>query len=257
MTLRALIFDVDGTLADTEEAHRQAFNQAFLEHRLGWSWSPSLYSALLSITGGKERMHRYIDWLDIPQAEARRLHEIVPLVHRTKARHFAELVEMGGVPFRPGIVRLIAEARAAGLRVALASTTTAENVTALVLRNAGRGGLGWFDAISTGDVVHRKKPAPDIYRHALATLGIAAERCAAFEDSELGVLAAQGAGIYTVAVPTRWTQAQDLTAADLVLPSIADPAEPLNAECSAALGESFLTLETLRAMHTAREWVRC
>ncbi len=236
MKPRALIFDVDGTLADTEEAHRQAFNAAFLAHGLGWEWSAEEYGELLGVTGGKERIGKYLDALPLPAGDREALRRLVPLVHRTKTQLFTEFVGMGNVPLRPGVARLIGEARAAGVPLAIASTTTPANVNALLTHALGLSAPGWFGAIATGDVVPNKKPAPDIYLLALGTLRLPAAGCVAIEDSALGVRAAKAAGLYTVAVPTSWTAAQDLGAADLVLPSLGDPREPLNAAAAARLG---------------------
>lgn len=236
MKLRALVFDVDGTLADTEEVHRQSFNAAFLAHGLGWEWSAERYGDLLGVTGGKERIGKYLESLPLPAAEKDAVRRLVPLVHSTKTRLFAEFVEMGNVPLRPGVARLIGEARAAGVPLAIASTTTPANVNALLTRTLGLGALGWFSAIATGDVVPNKKPAPDIYRLALGALRLPPEGCVAFEDSALGVRAAKAAGLYTIAVPTRWTASQDLSAADLVLPSLGDPRQPLDPGAAARIG---------------------
>jgi HAD superfamily hydrolase (TIGR01509 family) len=236
MKPRALIFDVDGTLADTEEAHRQAFNAAFLAHGLGWEWSPEEYGELLGVTGGKERIGKYLDSLPVPASDKEALRRLVPLVHSTKTRLFTEFVEMGNVPLRTGVARLIGEARAAGVPLAIASTTTPENVSALLTRQLGLSALAWFGAIATGDVVPHKKPAPDIYQLALGTLRLPAAGCVAIEDSALGVRAAKAAGLYTVAVPTGWTSGQDLSAADLCLPSLGDPQHPLDAGAAARLG---------------------
>jgi len=236
MKPRALIFDADGTLADTEETHRQAFNAAFLAHGLAWEWRPELYADLLGVTGGKERIGKYLDSLPLPASDRAALRQLVPLIHSTKTRFFAEFVEMGNVPLRPGVARLLGEARAAGIALAIASTTTPANVNTLLTRTLGLGALGWFGAIATGDVVANKKPAPDIYRLALGTLRLPAEGCVAFEDSALGVRAAKAAGLYTIAVPTRWTASQDLSAADLVLPSLGDPQHPLDSVAAARIG---------------------
>jgi HAD superfamily hydrolase (TIGR01509 family) len=236
MKPRALIFDVDGTLADTEETHRQAFNAAFLAHNLGWEWSPELYGDLLGVTGGKERIGKYLDSAPMPESDKAALRRLVPLVHSTKTRLFTEFVEMGNVPLRPGVARLIGAARAAGIPLAIASTTTPANVNTLLTRTLGLGAQGWFSAIATGDVVANKKPAPDIYRLALGTLRLPASGCVAIEDSALGVRAAKAAGLYTIAVPTRWTASQDLSAADLVLPSLGDAQHPLDAAAAARIG---------------------
>ncbi len=217
MRLRALIFDVDGTLADTEEAHRQAFNAAFVERKLRWRWGPHEYALLLKISGGKERIFHYIDGLDLPPADKGRLKREVPALHRAKTRLYAELLARGGVPLRPGVGRLFREARAAGLKLAIASTTTPDNLRALLGHACADAAALRFDVVATGDEVPRKKPAPDIYFLALERLGLAAEACIAFEDSANGVAAAKAAGLFTVVTPTSWTAEDDLAEADLRL----------------------------------------
>ena len=218
--LQALIFDLDGTLADTEETHRQAFNAAFIEFGLWWDWSPPLYTKLLEISGGKERLRHYIDTLGATAAERARLMETVPALHETKTRIYTELVVRGQRPFRPGVLPLLQAAKAAGLRLAIASTTTAANVDALLRANLGVAPDIGFDVIACGDQVKEKKPAPDIYRLALASLRLAPESCIAFEDSLNGLRAAKAAALVTVVTPSGWTVEQDLSAADLVLPSL-------------------------------------
>jgi HAD superfamily hydrolase (TIGR01509 family) len=248
--LQALIFDVDGTLADTEETHRQAFNTAFGMHTLDWVWSTDLYAELLQVAGGKERIGHHVDCLDLASAEKARLKALIPVIHRTKTRVFTELVQSGRVAPRAGIRRLIMEARAERLRLAIASTTSAENVAALLYSSFGRDSLTWFSAIATGDVVAHKKPAPDIYLRTLDLLELAPASAIAIEDSEIGVLAAKAAGLVTIATPTRWTSAQDFAAADLLLPSLGDPANPLAArDVRRRIGAPYLDVNDLIKLH--------
>jgi len=251
VTLEALIFDVDGTLADTEELHRCAFNAAFAAYGLEWEWTPELYHELLAVTGGKERLAHYLRTLDLPAEEAERLVGLVPELHAEKTRRFAARVASRDVQPRPGIERIVSEARAAGLRLGIASTTSPENVAALVPKLLGEGALSWFDVVATGDDVPRKKPAPDVYELAIARLGCAPGRCVAFEDSEPGVRAARAAGLYTVAVPTRWTAEHDLSAADLVLPSLGDPGVPLDPSSARQIGGIWLGVQQLSRLHWA------
>ena len=220
--LEALIFDVDGTLADTEEAHRQAFNEAFLAHGLEVRWSVERYAELLAVTGGKERLRHYIAGAALPERDRLPLLERVPEIHATKTRLYGELVSGGHVRVRPGISRLLGEARRNGVRLAVASTTSPENVERLIVAGLGPHALDWFDVIATGDAVARKKPAPDIYRLALGKLDVTPERAVAFEDSAIGVRAAKAAHLFTVATPTAWTLGEDFGAADLTLPSLGD-----------------------------------
>lgn len=230
MSLDALIFDVDGTMADTEEAHRTAFNLAFERARLPWRWSRDVYRELLKTTGGKERLAAFIEQLDTSPAERSRLLAHVPDIHAEKTKFYSSVVRDRAVPLRDGVERLLDEALGAGLRLAIASTTTAVNVDALLQSTLGSRGLGLFSVIACGDQVRAKKPAPDIYQLALHHLGAAPERCAAFEDSANGLKAAVAAGLWTVVTPTFWTEGSDFSAAALVLPSFGSPTTPLNGE---------------------------
>jgi HAD superfamily hydrolase (TIGR01509 family) len=223
MTVRALLFDVDGTLADTEETHRLAFNAAFRDLELPFVWEPPLYEVLLAVAGGKERLARYFAELDLPAEERERLRGLVPALHERKTARFAELVAAGGAPLRPGVEALIHKAEEAGIVLGIASTTTPANVKALLDAGLGRGASSRFATVACGDMVAAKKPAPDIYLLALARLELPARCAVAFEDSASGVAAAKAAGLLTVATPTRWTRGQDLRAADVVLPDLSDP----------------------------------
>jgi len=251
MSIAALILDADGTLADTEEVHRQAFNAAFREHGLPWSWSVRDYAALVAISGGKERILRYIDSLGEAEPERARLAQLVAAAHRSKTRIYAELVAAGGAPLRPGVERLIHEARDAGVHVAIASGTTRKNVEALIACALGEAALGWFDVIACADEVAQRKPAPDFYRFVLAALKLPASACVAIEDSAKGLRAAQAAGLYTVVTPTIWTYGEDFSSAGLVLRSLGDPLAPLDAVSAAAAGGPFLVLSRLDALHAA------
>jgi HAD superfamily hydrolase (TIGR01509 family) len=222
MTLRALLFDVDGTLADTEETHRLAFNAAFQDLGLPFVWEPPLYEVLLDVAGGKERLTRYFAELDLPAEERDRLRGMVPALHERKTERYTELVAAGGAPLRPGVANLIHEAEDAGIVLGIASTTTPANVMALLEAGLGRGATSRFAVVACGDMVAAKKPAPDVYLLALTRLEISARCAVAFEDSAHGVAAAKAAGLVTVATPTRWTLGQDLRAADVVLPDLAD-----------------------------------
>jgi HAD superfamily hydrolase (TIGR01509 family) len=253
MSCAALIFDVDGTLADTEEVHRQAFNLAFGACRLDWIWDAPLYGELLRVTGGKERIASYIERLRLPATQSRCLNDLIPQIHRAKTRLYRELIEVGQVKARTGVRRLMMEARNAGVRVAIASTTSPENIEPLVTAGLGPQAMSWFDTIATGDVVANKKPAPDIYNVALKMLGVHPARAIAVEDSAIGVESAKAAGLFTVATPNLWTRTQDFEAADLLLGSLGDPEEPLAPADEARLGARFLSLERLAALHAAAQ----
>jgi beta-phosphoglucomutase-like phosphatase (HAD superfamily) len=220
MRLEALIFDVDGTLADNEEAHRVAFNRAFEEHGLSWHWTPAQYRELLKTAGGKERMRAYLDGEGLDAHARRALEDLIPDVHRTKTRLYGELLRGGHIKLREGVPELLDLAASLGMRLAIATTTSFPNVEALLGSQLGHGALERFAAIVAGDAVAKKKPAPDVYVRALKHLGCDARHCIAFEDSRNGIESAQGAGLFTVVTPTAWTQDEDLSAADQLLPSL-------------------------------------
>ena len=234
--LQALLFDVDGTIADTEELHRQSFNHAFLRSNLKWEWSPALYAELLSISGGHDRLAVYIDRLDEPADEKERLRQLIPHIHQTKTYEFGVRLEDRSLQPRPGVVRLIEEASAAGIKIGFASTSAWTNVSALVAAVFGSSTSFEIGAIAGADMVARRKPAPDVYQLLMSMLRVPAEACVAFEDSANGVAAARAAGIFVVATPSQWTAGQDFSHADLVLPTLGDPAAMLGVDDAARLG---------------------
>jgi HAD superfamily hydrolase (TIGR01509 family) len=249
MALSALLFDVDGTLADTEEVHRQAFNGAFSRHGYTWYWSPQEYADLLRVTGGKERISAFIRSLNLgSQREDECLAQVME-IHRIKTELFIHTIEAGGISLRPGIERLLGDARGAGLRLAVVTTTTAANVESLLGATLGETSLDWFDVVIAGDRVPAKKPAPDAYHAALDALALPPEACVAFEDSRNGLLAAQAAGVRTVVTPCQWTRGQDFSEAWLVLPELGEPTQPLPAAAAARLRQRWLTLDDLGAEH--------
>lgn len=229
--LEALIFDVDGTLADTErDGHRPAFNAAFAELGLDWDWSVDRYGELLAVTGGKERILHYIGQdrpVFRPPPAFADLPAMVAELHRRKTGHYLELLATGAIPPRPGVLRLLREARAAGLRLAIATTTTPENVTALLAAMPEPGLGDWFEVIAAGDVVPHKKPAPDIFELALARLQLPPSACVVIEDSDNGVAAAMAAGLDALVVTvSTYTAGQDFGAAPLVVDKLGEPDQP-------------------------------
>jgi HAD superfamily hydrolase (TIGR01509 family) len=218
----ALIFDVDGTLAETEEAHRQAFNAAFAEFGLGWVWDEALYRDLLRVTGGKERIRHYVatsgavqDGSDMDNSP------LAFLLHQKKTHIYTEMVRQGGIGLRPGIGAFLEEAGRAGLDLAIATTTSLPNVETLLAAALGSKWRQMFVAIAAGDMVAHKKPAPDVYQLALALLGRQGENCLAIEDSRNGVRSALAAGLQVVAVRSAYTSGDDLSGAIRQLPDCA------------------------------------
>lgn len=247
--LKALIFDVDGTLADTEgDGHRVAFNQAFAAAGLEWQWSPRLYEALLAITGGKERIRHYMDHYVPDFKPGGDEKAFIAELHRDKTRRYTEMLETGAIPLRPGVRRLLNEARAAGLRLAIATTTSPENVSVLLRKCLDPDAEAWFDVIAAGDIVPAKKPAPDIYEVALERLNLKPEECLAFEDSENGLKSSSRAGITTLVTVNDLTHGHDFSGARLVLDHLGEPDRPFKVLAGDARGAAYVNVELLKLL---------
>jgi len=220
--IKALIFDCDGVLVDTErDAHRVGFNLAFKEFGIDAEWDVELYGKLLLVAGGKERMRAYFDeygWPESAQTDEAKDALILDL-HKTKTRITSELV--ADLPVRPGILRIIDEAIAAGVKLGVCTTSNPKFIDA-VLDLFGPERKAAFDFVYAGDVVAKKKPAPDIYLLALETLGLPAKDCMVIEDSRNGLLAATGAGLPTLVTMSTYTVDEDFTGAVKVVPELGD-----------------------------------
>jgi HAD superfamily hydrolase (TIGR01509 family) len=216
--LRAVIFDVDGTLADTErDGHRVAFNEAFKAAGLSYRWSVPEYGDLLTTTGGRRRIERYLKAKGHPLSEAS---ELAAELHRDKTRRFTALIRTGTMEARPGAVNLIRELRAEGVTTAVATTGTSDWVLPLLDILFG---LDAFDVVVTGSDITDLKPDPAVYLEALARLRLPAANAIAVEDSANGVHAAVAAGLTCVAVVNGYTRDQDLSGAVAVLDDVARP----------------------------------
>jgi HAD superfamily hydrolase (TIGR01509 family) len=254
LTLKALIFDVDGTLADTEEVHRRAFNEAFQQLGLDWNWSRPKYAHLLLTAGGKERLAAYIDSLALPAAGRRALAGRIDEIHRAKTENYTRMVLAGEVALRDGVVRLIEDAARSHVRLGIATTTTLANVEALLCTGLGPEALDRFAVIGAAANAARKKPAADIYEYVLRQLGTSPQECVAIEDSANGLRAAKAAGLYTIVTPSYWTRTEDFSAADLVLPSLGSAERPLLPPAAELVGGKLLGIrEISRQLDALRE----
>jgi HAD superfamily hydrolase (TIGR01509 family) len=249
MPLKALIFDVDGTLADTElNGHRVAYNKTFAELGLDWQWSPELYGDLLSVSGGKERMHYYVSKYSPALPAEPDLDTLISDIYTRKTQVFKEMLVGGALPLREGVKRLFREAMGAGLRLAIATTTAPSNVKYLISSNLGEEALDWFDIIAAGDIVPNMKPSPEIYQLVLDEMGWDAVDCLAFEDSYNGVRSALGAGLPVIITITDYTRDDNFNGADLVLSRLGDPDHPAEVinDSKGGFNEEFLTVNYLR-----------
>jgi HAD superfamily hydrolase (TIGR01509 family) len=246
MPLKALIFDVDGTLAETEAAHLRAFNQVFTAAGLDWHWSESLYLDLLKVTGGKERIAHYLQQhrSDFSHPD---LSGFIANLHQRKTADYIKLIAAGGVPLRTGVKRLLDEAKAANIRLAIATTTSRQNIHALIDSNLGHGSTEQlFEVISAGEDVKNKKPAGDVYANALAQLQLAAEDCIAIEDSLNGLLSASAEHIPTVITRSPYSPMLNFHAAKLVLDHLGEPTQAMHVEQGNPYGHQYVSITLLQ-----------
>ncbi|UCU93118.1 HAD-IA family hydrolase [Hydrogenophaga taeniospiralis] len=220
--LNALIFDVDGTLADTESVHLEAFNHAFRQEGLDWHWSTEQYTQLLDISGGKERMlhhWRTVD-PDMKEVDAGALTDTINRLHEIKTAYYENAVNSGAVTLRPGVLALMNEARGQGLQLAIATTTSPVNIAALMRSAIGLDWRSHFLAVGDASNAPIKKPHPQVYLKVLADMGMSAPECVAFEDSSNGLRAATAAGLETVITPNSFTAHHDFKGALRVVPDL-------------------------------------
>ena len=253
MTLRALLFDLDGTLADTERlGHRPAYNRAFRKLGLPFRWGPKLYRKLLKQPGGQERLLHYLQRYRPELGEHQGAVDADPkswikAVHALKSRYFRRLVRRGRVPLRPGVARLIAEARSESLRLALVTSASRATLQPILRHSLGAGLVEHLDVLVCGEDVEHKKPAPDLYLLALARLDLAPRQCVAIEDSEMGLAAAVAAGIATVVTTNDNTAHEDFDLAQLVVDTLGEAGAP-SAVLHGRLDGTFVTVKALRKL---------
>jgi len=243
--LKAIIFDVDGTLAATEETHRQAFNEAFKEFDIPFQWSVSEYIELLSISGGKERIYKFLksQSYDVPGKE--NLRDYTLKLHQRKSEIYREKLVAGHIGLRIGVERLIKEAKQNGIIMAIATSTSTANVEVLLKYALGGAALSYFDTLVSCDLVADKKPSPIVYQYALANLGIKPENCVAVEDTCNGNLAALAAGMKTVITTHPLTVDEDFTGALLVIDQLGEPDDHFTVISGDPHGADFVNIDLL------------
>lgn len=258
MSLKAILFDVDGTLADTEAlGHRPAYNRAFRSLQLPFRWGPKLYRKLLKQPGGRERLKHYLQKyrpdLGLEASEAQQnLDAWVAKVHTLKSHYFKRYMRRGSVPLRPGIARLMREARAADVRLAIVTNASLKTLRPVLRYSMGPELAAEVEVIASGEEVQHKKPAPDLYRLAMQRLQLDPDECVALEDSEMGLTAAAAAGLAAVVTINSDTLEQDFTEASLVVSSLGEPGAPTRVLKGQIDGLPWVTLDTLRTVAAQR-----
>lgn len=223
----ALLFDVDGTMAETEEFHRRAFNESFAYFELPWVWDIGLYGRLLRVAGGRERIRYFLSsFCDDPGLLSDRE---VDELHRFKTECYTDFVKTGACKLRPGVTDAIRQASNRGQQLAIVTTTSRDNIDALLRVNLGRSWEKDFAVVISGDDVPSKKPAPDAYLKALDLLGLAPHACLAIEDSRNGLLAAAHAGVPVLITKSLYFRDDDFSEAHQVVNDLTEFADLGNA----------------------------
>jgi HAD superfamily hydrolase (TIGR01509 family) len=259
MSLKAVLFDVDGTLADTEAlGHRPAYNRAFRNLGLSFRWGPKLYRKLLKQPGGRERIKHYLQHyrpeLGAEADEAgQNLDAWVAKVHTLKSHYFKRYMRHGRVPLRPGIARIMREARGDGVRLAIVTNASLKTLRPVLRYSMGPELAAEVEIIASGEEVQHKKPAPDLYQLAMRRLNLDPSECVALEDSEMGLRAATAAGLAAVVTINRDTLEQDFSDAALVVSSLGEPGAPTRVLQGDLEGLPWVTLETLRTVLAGRQ----
>ena len=249
MSFKVLIFDVDGTLSETEEVHRQAFNRAFADAGLDWYWGRKRYRQLLTTSGGKERIRRHINEAAPSQNQRKNLADWILELHKSKTHHYTDIMAAGEIGLRSGIERIIHQAHESGIRLAIATTTSMANITALFAATLGNEVLEWFEVIGAAEQAPVKKPDPAVYQWVLKQLGLPASECLALEDTHNGVRAALGASIPVLVTQSYYSEGEDFSGALAVLSGLGEPEKPCQVLMGMPIDNPIVNLEQLQCWH--------
>lgn len=250
--LRGILLDFDGTVAETERfGQRIAYNRAFADLGLDWSWDEDLYRDLLPVAGGRERLHYYIARYRPELLSEAVKGGLITDLHHAKIRNFAKLAPL--IPFRHGVQRLVYEASLAGLRVAIATSASQTGVKALLAQDSAMPPM--ISVIAANEEVERKKPAPDVYLWALDRLNLPAASCIAIEHSRIGLRSAMAAGLTTIITISDYTATDDFTGAAAVLSTLGDYDRETHALAGFAPENGLVDLSFLRTVHRSAQLV--
>ena len=248
MLLSAVFFDVDGTIAETEELHRKSFNESFKEFNLDWFWDKPIYKELINIGGGKERIQHYMKRAWPEMLEYKNLSKYIDSIHKVKNEIYEDYVKEEKLTFRPGVKRLISELKENKIRIALVSSSSKTNIENLLLNGLQFKSIEFFDLIAHGDSTKNKKPSPEIYEWALEKLKLSAQSCIAIEDSPRGIDSAVSAKIKVIATPSELTIDENFEAADLVVSDLGEPGIPFKKLSGSTFGEENVNVGLLKKL---------
>ncbi len=246
MGLQALIFNVDGTLAETAEIHRAAFNQAFDEFNTGWCWDRATYSYLMDMPGDAEMLGAYNAISAAKNAQKPLTREVLQRIALRKMQIYLAMLASGAAYFRPGVCRLMEEARRDGIAIGIVSTRSRIEFEMLVTNTLGFDALNMFNAIRTSDNGGRSALAG--YQNIIADLGINPNKSVAIDDTETGIRDAVICGLKTIATPGIYTSSGRFDAAEIVVSDLGRPSQPFDVILGNAHGTGYISSAFLRQM---------
>ena len=248
MKLENIIFDIDGTIADTEDIHRQAFNKAFSEYNLNWHWSREKYHELLFISGGKERIRKCLTEDNTINIDNNFIKEL----HKCKSEYYRSMLISADIKLRPGIKRLITEAKNLNIKLGIATNSSGANLTTLIKKNLDTQPEQLFNTIVTSDIALEKKPSPEIYHRALLNLNLSAENCVAIEDTANGNISALTAGLRTIITTHAYTRDNDFNGSSLVLNNLGEPDSAFSVNKNFDCKNTYVDIELLNKIVTSK-----
>ena len=245
MLLSAVIFDVDGTISETEELHRKSFNESFKEFNLDWFWDEAIYKELINIGSGVERIEYYIKRAWPEMMEYKNLTKYINSIHKVKNEIFEDYIVESEIKPRPGVIRLINELKENKIRIAIVSSTSESNLLKLFKEGLNIDPLTTFDLIAHGDCTKNKRPSPEIYEWILEKLRLPPQSCIAIEDSLRGLESAKNAELNILATPSIFTKEEDFSNAKLVISNLGEPDAPFETIKGNDFGSSFVNIDLL------------
>ena len=249
MELKAVLFDVDGTIAESEELHRNAFNESFKEYGLSWYWDEAIYRELTLVGGGRERIKHYIERTSPEVLSYKNLTSYIDSLHKVKSQIYKDNLCETGISLRPGVKRLINELNKNKIRMSLVSSTTKENLDNLFRIGLNVDPNDWFEIIGHGDCTKYKKPSPEIYHWVLEKMKLPSKGCIAIEDAPRGVDSAVNAGLKVIITPSQYTNTEIFEKGNLVLSDLGEPEKPFTLLKGEAFSKNFVDLELIKMIH--------
>ena len=251
MELSAVLFDLDGTVAETEDLHRKSFNESFREFSLDWFWDEAIYKELINIGGGKERIMYHIKKAWPEMLNYKNLSNYINSIHKVKNEIYEDYIIESKIETRTGIIRLMNGLKEKDVKIGIVSSTSEVNLMNLFKKGLKINPTKKFDLIAHGDCTKLKKPSPEIYEWALEKLQLPAEGCIAIEDSPKGLESAKGASLKTLITPSNFTKNENFKLADLVVSDLGEESKPFTNILGNDFGFNYVTVELLEKISQA------